>query len=521
MISLTCALLATLLQQWARRYLRITNPRSSLRRRARIRAYFAEGVERLRIPWTVEALPTLLHMSLFFFFIGLAVFLFSRNQAVFSLVIVWVVLCIIAYAYVTALPIIHKDSLYYAPLSTLVWFCATSVRNAFFTAPKSSSRRRTTIPEPFPTHDLEEDRLRSPFPHSLLRTAEECADRQPADIDYRALLWTFDSLKNDREIEQFFEGVPGFCSSNVLYNPVEGFIIPNSRKLSNSLIGLMDRTLSSSLVSESEKQRRITICTKVMNVANLFGPWWILPRVLLGEWQAFLRSIDFGLFLKDWNKISLPITIYYAQCAIALIISSVQTQARDDRWIQLVTRQIDVSKSVLQRYLAHGDSVLLANLVYIVRQTVQISSDEGENSEAFIKDASSRTLESLSTLDVQESLPELQRDFCNLWDQLIQAAEHDNHTYVRKLSVATLKSIRKVYVASHEDSYPAPTEFATIDDSDAALDNIASYPRCTDKRHKDQPRVFLPAAVTPRSPVTQLYPPPDPSATQLPTRWRP
>ncbi|KAH9031450.1 hypothetical protein EDB83DRAFT_2229569, partial [Lactarius deliciosus] len=81
-ISLTCALLATLLQQWARRYLRITNPRCSPHKRARIRAFFAEGVERLRLPWTVEALPTLLHISLFLFFAGLGVFLFGIHRTV-------------------------------------------------------------------------------------------------------------------------------------------------------------------------------------------------------------------------------------------------------------------------------------------------------------------------------------------------------------------------------------------------------------------------------------------------------
>ncbi|KAF8261205.1 hypothetical protein EI94DRAFT_1607964, partial [Lactarius quietus] len=73
--SLTCALLATLLQQWARRYLRLTHPRCSPHKRARIRAFFADGVERLHLPWAVEALPTLLHISLFLFFAGLCVFL--------------------------------------------------------------------------------------------------------------------------------------------------------------------------------------------------------------------------------------------------------------------------------------------------------------------------------------------------------------------------------------------------------------------------------------------------------------
>src|SRR6201996_1491713 len=89
-ISLTCALLATLLQQWARRYLRVTKPRCSPRKRARIRAFFAEGVENLHLPWTVEALPTLLHISLFLFFAGLGIFLFGIHKTVFSVVIGWV-----------------------------------------------------------------------------------------------------------------------------------------------------------------------------------------------------------------------------------------------------------------------------------------------------------------------------------------------------------------------------------------------------------------------------------------------
>ena len=39
-ISITCALLATLLQQWARRYLKVTQPRYGPHKRARIRAFF-------------------------------------------------------------------------------------------------------------------------------------------------------------------------------------------------------------------------------------------------------------------------------------------------------------------------------------------------------------------------------------------------------------------------------------------------------------------------------------------------
>ncbi|KAI0005322.1 hypothetical protein BJV74DRAFT_761838, partial [Russula compacta] len=78
-ISLTCALLATMLQQWARRYLRVTGKRYSLHKRARIRTFFAEGADKWYLPWVVEALPGLLHASVFLFFAGLPIFLFGTN----------------------------------------------------------------------------------------------------------------------------------------------------------------------------------------------------------------------------------------------------------------------------------------------------------------------------------------------------------------------------------------------------------------------------------------------------------
>ena len=62
-MSLSCALLTTSLQQWARRYIRLTQPaRRTQEKRARMRAFYAEGVDKMHIPWAVEGLPTLLHI---------------------------------------------------------------------------------------------------------------------------------------------------------------------------------------------------------------------------------------------------------------------------------------------------------------------------------------------------------------------------------------------------------------------------------------------------------------------------
>ena len=48
-----------------------------------MRAFFANGVDEMHIPWAVEGLPTLLHLSLFLFFGGLIIFLFNVDQKVF------------------------------------------------------------------------------------------------------------------------------------------------------------------------------------------------------------------------------------------------------------------------------------------------------------------------------------------------------------------------------------------------------------------------------------------------------
>ncbi|KAI0259665.1 hypothetical protein BC834DRAFT_786210, partial [Gloeopeniophorella convolvens] len=86
-ISLTCALLATLLQQWARRYLRLTRPARALHKRARIRSFMRQGVDKFYLPSVVEALPGLLHVSVFLFFAGLAIFLSGVNSIVFKAIL--------------------------------------------------------------------------------------------------------------------------------------------------------------------------------------------------------------------------------------------------------------------------------------------------------------------------------------------------------------------------------------------------------------------------------------------------
>jgi hypothetical protein len=360
------------------------------RKRARIRAFYKHGVEELRIPLTIELIPFLLrvHISHFLFFAGLSVYLFGVHHTIFKVVTAWIGVCIVLYANITIMPIIHKNYPCPSPLSPSVSFCLTGIRYIFF-----------RLLHRFPLRS-QVPRAVYFFSHRMSKTAEQYALKLNPGIDFRSLLWTFHSLDEDSDFEKFFEGLPRLCDSETgeLLNLQQGFIKPHKSTLSNALIRMMDRTLSSNLAPEFVKQRRLIICTKAIKSASLIGPW-ILHRVLLGGWHRFLGCIEFGLFVQNWKDITHPVTLFYRQCVAALTILIVRDY--DERWYQLTSGLLDVSKPLLRKYIGNGDSILLANAIFIVRRTVQTYSGSEERRRNDIIVASSKTLETVCKLDVR------------------------------------------------------------------------------------------------------------------------
>ncbi|KAN0140641.1 hypothetical protein V8E53_001850, partial [Lactarius tabidus] len=253
-IGITCALLATLLQQWARRYLKVTQTRSSLHKRARIRSFFAEGVKKSHLSMAVEALPTLIHVSVSLFFSGLVVFLWNVNLTIFKVVLSWISICTALYGSITLVPIFRHDSPYHSPLTPLaacfyvLVFCCTSC-----------------FPCSGPVRIF--GHLYSWFIHVsnlILMTTEEAVLKSSSEIDTRAFTWTFDSLDEDHELESFFSGLPGFHNSRVLKEPLHCLDDQQKLRLLETVIRLMDRTLSSNLLADQVKRRRADICTNVI-----------------------------------------------------------------------------------------------------------------------------------------------------------------------------------------------------------------------------------------------------------------
>ncbi|KAH9016640.1 hypothetical protein EDB83DRAFT_2232451, partial [Lactarius deliciosus] len=75
-ISLTCALLAILSQQWARRYLMAIRQRDAPHNQARIREFLAEGIQNSGIALLVDAMWASHQLSFMLFTLGLLVYFY-------------------------------------------------------------------------------------------------------------------------------------------------------------------------------------------------------------------------------------------------------------------------------------------------------------------------------------------------------------------------------------------------------------------------------------------------------------
>ncbi|KAN0120649.1 hypothetical protein V8E52_004476, partial [Russula decolorans] len=120
-LSLTCALIATLLQQWARRYIQTPKSTDILRHRARVRSLLLVGARLYKIPLIVEILPTLLHLSVFLFFGGLVITFHTIHKTVAISVDIAVGLLVLAYIALSILPCLDVRCPYRTPISQMLW----------------------------------------------------------------------------------------------------------------------------------------------------------------------------------------------------------------------------------------------------------------------------------------------------------------------------------------------------------------------------------------------------------------
>jgi hypothetical protein len=190
-ISLTCPFMAMQQHQWASQYLKLRTqgPRTIPYDRARIHEFFAGGADEF-LSW--RTLRLLIQISVFLFFAGLLIYLFNIHHTVFRVVACWVEFFVLSFIFITVLPL---------PI--------------------------------FPLKKL----FRSPYFlviglfQGMETLGKEAAKKWPKDIDGRILSRFLDVLTEDSDLMQFFEIIPGFCTSSVVDDPPNRFTSCGRKKL--------------------------------------------------------------------------------------------------------------------------------------------------------------------------------------------------------------------------------------------------------------------------------------------------
>ena len=472
-MSLSCALWATSLHQWARRYIRLTQPaRCSPEKRARMRAFFADGVEKMHIPWAVEGLPTLLHLSLFLFFGGLAIFLFNVDHEVFTCVVLWIGFFSVVYVLITLLPLIRHDSPYYTPLSIPAWFPYATMRYATFEFTRFSTSFRSI--EAMERYQKLRIRYLGWILGGMEKTAAETASEQSSDIDIGILDWTISALGDDDSLERFCEAIPGFFKSKLVNKPREGLPRDILIRLRYALGGFLGRTLTSNSIIDSVKLHRLDIfMNAITSIPDLYlSP--IIRKIFLEDWNQWPQpaSVEMGHTLAPWCTSNHKEAAQWAQGIASKVLVTVRE--RNDRWVELAATVCGLPEREVRQIVTHGDdSVSLAILIHFAR-TAPRSLGFWEIFSAF------------TVFDIHNSLPGLQHDFCTLWNEVVQEAENQGLPY--STPVCILREIRHHYIALHQGTDAAPTAFSpSTDYYNDILFHPSSYPSCKIAGHRPLP----------------------------------
>ncbi|KAJ6629062.1 hypothetical protein B0H10DRAFT_1987738 [Mycena sp. CBHHK59/15] len=301
-LSLSSALLATLLEQWARDFLHRANMRSDPVVRARIFSYLYYGLKRFNMHAVVEVIPLLLHASLLFFFAGLVAFLIPVNHLLAAVAASLLGVVTTVYLYLTILPITNLDCPYRTPLSGAIWrissFLSMSLLRIKHTILKNAEPKISSESSPETVF------------MAVSRRAMEPSERR-TERDRRSLIWTLRSLIGDNDLEPFVASIP-----DVLWGPqgrrhiyddlITALFNDSDVELWTRLRSLL-RSCDSGILSPDAAMRRQITCYKLFwSIASLSTP---------STSDSKLPHSDFSVSSRS----SMPLVLHHMVSARALI----------------------------------------------------------------------------------------------------------------------------------------------------------------------------------------------------------
>ncbi|KAN0140605.1 hypothetical protein V8E53_001814 [Lactarius tabidus] len=267
--------------------------------------------------------------------------------------------------------------------------------------------------------------------------------------------------------------MPGFQNSKVLKEPLRFLNERQKLRLLEAVIRLLDRTFSSSLLPDQVKHQRADICANAMELVDTPGAFPAIVRRLASEYRyGPIQSTEILDFVRCWGNRKGEDTTF-VQVIFSIVVARVQRH--DDSWFKLASKELGIPETVLRGYAAHGDNLSLAILIYVTRQQFIHVRNPSWSSEAI-----SDVLRAASKFNMQDTFPELQHEFCALWNQMVREAQSGSSHIPGDI----LGPIRNLYIALHQGTNSAPTRFSpSTGDEDINLWDRAIYPVCAVTGH--------------------------------------
>lgn len=505
-----------------------------------MRAFFAGGVDKTHVPWAVEALPALLHLSLFLFFSGLVVFLLNINHSVFSPVVLWIGLFSMVYGWITFMPMFRPDSPYYTPLSTpaafilvfiltmliavvkfaivsFIWipmalsatlyYCFSSVWIIIRSRIRTSRRHKVVYGMNFEVPGNNVTGTRPLLLHHHKETWDQfmrfpgrmlyILDPIQLSIFHRAEgMWTIGKVAEDVTVKRSWEIDVGILEWTIGAMG-EDYTL---EKFFDAIPGFLNSKLVNVYGTRMTIHRTLSI--KLRDALNNF-----LRRALSSN--AVIESVKIrrlDIYLNAINEIFehyqlLDTFQHLLRGDFGELPQSIETARTLARW-----------RSAYNQDIARAVRFLVANVLQSIRKRddrwVALARDQLCLPERFIRENISlgennvllsiliritrqvistdrsdlEILPLLSKFNIRKTLPKLQTEFCTLWNQIVLEARSEQQLWHPHVDV--LRSIRHLYIALHQGTDAAPTSFSASTVDNAYILSLPScYPLCNVATH--------------------------------------
>ncbi|KAK7038443.1 hypothetical protein R3P38DRAFT_2515714 [Favolaschia claudopus] len=298
-LSLTCALIATLVEQWAREFLHRTDIHSAPLIRARVFSFLYYGLRRFNMHAIVDVIPLLLHLALLLFFSGLVAFLIPVNTAIAIIAAAMLFIVASAYSILTVFPLRYLDSPYRTPLTGAFW----NLHQYF----KMKWHHRKRVQE-HTEIAVELGLAKETMIVALTRAATEISEKRKSR-DLEALTWTVKALADDTELEPFVDAIPdilwGSKGRREAYYDVFRTLVNSPQTTLGARIIALYQSCESGLLSPATSKRRQIICLKAIWSIVRFLPPLDLFQLSMGncaeQWKSVTSDRDADLEILEFG----------------------------------------------------------------------------------------------------------------------------------------------------------------------------------------------------------------------------